>query len=107
MPILWYQEMFAESCGPFCGYIIYQKCAHRIGKQKEAKREKWSLRPDPAGLELATFETRGERFNHSAIELTNRFSEIRKSVFNANPDRPRDLLTCDLVTNQDSLVQFI
>ena len=40
MPILWYQEMFAESRGPFCGHIIYQKCARRIGKQKEAKCEK-------------------------------------------------------------------
>ena len=40
MPILWYQEMFAESSRPFCGLISYQKIAHCNGKQKEANREK-------------------------------------------------------------------
>ena len=40
MPILWYEEMFAERRRPFCGPITYPKCAHRIGRQKEAKREK-------------------------------------------------------------------
>ena len=40
MPVLWYQEVFAERRRPFCGPISYQKIAHCIGRQKEANREK-------------------------------------------------------------------
>ena len=50
------------------------------------------MRPSgkPAGLELATFETRGKLSNHSAIELANWYGEIRKSLFNSNPDQRRE-----------------
>ena len=40
MPILWYEEMFAERPRLFCGPMTYQKCAHRMGRKKEARREK-------------------------------------------------------------------
>ena len=37
--------------------------------------------PDPPGLELTSFDTRGKLADHSATELLSRRSEIRKCVF--------------------------